>query len=205
MLGLRYDNVYQRTNFQFILYNEVFSPALKAFLPVVEMPDASITPTGLGAEPKLTWDQALEYGRALAAKHSKLGGFSIEREDSLRLDRHQGVFIYSVKTSFDMRDHFADTRVFLSASDGRELAFTYPYVAPGNAVSQWLSALHTGRVWGIPYRIFLSLMGMIAAALSVTGVFIWWKKRGARARAAKARIRREGAPATNEKKRFSSF
>ncbi len=38
---------------------------------------------------------------------------------------------------------------FASAIDGRELGFTHPYSAAGNTLSQWLSALHTGRVGGL--------------------------------------------------------
>jgi uncharacterized iron-regulated membrane protein len=188
---------------QFNLYDEVFTPALEIFLPVVDMPNSLARLPGPLDEPKLTWEQALEHGRALAAMHSTLSGFHIEREDSLRIDRDRGVFIYSVKSSLDIRSDIADTRVFFSALDGRELGFTYPSVAGGNAFSQWLSALHTGRVWGIPYRIFLSLMGLIVATLSVSGIVIWWSKRRARARVTKTRLRRKAPDSSMTPSSFS--
>ncbi|MBO9708632.1 MAG: PepSY domain-containing protein [Caulobacter sp.] len=40
--------------------------------------------------------------------------------------------------------------------------------------------LHSGRILGLPGRILISFMGLVVAALSVTGVVIWWKKRKAR-------------------------
>jgi uncharacterized iron-regulated membrane protein len=40
--------------------------------------------------------------------------------------------------------------------------------------------LHSGRILGIPGRILISIMGLVVAALSVTGVVIWWKKSKAR-------------------------
>ncbi|MGO4612182.1 PepSY domain-containing protein, partial [Variovorax sp. 2RAF20] len=40
--------------------------------------------------------------------------------------------------------------------------------------------LHSGRILGIPGRILISLTGLVVAALSVTGVVIWLKKRRAR-------------------------
>ncbi|WP_038382710.1 PepSY domain-containing protein, partial [Bradyrhizobium elkanii] len=40
--------------------------------------------------------------------------------------------------------------------------------------------LHSGRIAGLPGRILISLMGLVVAALSVTGVVIWWRKRRAR-------------------------
>lgn len=41
--------------------------------------------------------------------------------------------------------------------------------------------LHSGRILGVPGRVLISLTGIIVAALSVTGVVIWWRKRAARA------------------------
>jgi uncharacterized iron-regulated membrane protein len=44
--------------------------------------------------------------------------------------------------------------------------------------------LHSGRIAGIPGRILLSVMGLVVAMLSLTGIVIWFKKRQARASAA---------------------
>ena len=41
--------------------------------------------------------------------------------------------------------------------------------------------LHSGRILGLPGRILISLMGIVVAMLSVTGVIIWWRKRASRA------------------------
>ncbi len=40
--------------------------------------------------------------------------------------------------------------------------------------------LHSGRILGLPGRILISLLGLAVAALSVTGIVIWLKKRRAR-------------------------
>jgi uncharacterized iron-regulated membrane protein len=40
--------------------------------------------------------------------------------------------------------------------------------------------LHSGRILGLPGRIFVSAMGLLVAMLSVTGIIIWQKKRLAR-------------------------
>jgi len=175
---------------QYNLNDELFAPALRALLPIKNVVDSIPVRPGPLDEPRLTWEQALKRGRTLMAENGARQKFTIDFEDNLRLDRERGVFIYSVKSSLNIRDHSADTRVVLSAIDGRDLGFTHPYIASGNAVSQWLSALHTGRVGGLFYRIFLSLMGIVVAMLSVTGVVIWWKKRSARRRAEKIRRRR---------------
>lgn len=40
--------------------------------------------------------------------------------------------------------------------------------------------LHSGRIAGVPGRILLSIMGIVVAMLSLTGIIIWLKKRQAR-------------------------
>jgi uncharacterized iron-regulated membrane protein len=47
----------------------------------------------------------------------------------------------------------------------------------GNTVFTWLVGLHQAWVFGLPYRIFLCVLGIVIAMLSCTGVYIWGKKR----------------------------
>jgi uncharacterized iron-regulated membrane protein len=174
--------VFAVSSVQFNLYYEVFTPALKTLLTFEDVYESiPVLPEPIG-EPEISWDEALGRGRELMAGYAERAGFAIVHEYSLNLDRDRGVFVYSVTSSLDVRNGVGDTRVFLSAADGSDLGLTHPYVAPGNAVSQWLAALHTARVWGMPYRIFVSAMGLVVAMLSVTGVMIWWRKRNMRSR-----------------------
>lgn len=50
----------------------------------------------------------------------------------------------------------------------------------GDIFLQAMFPLHSGRIIGIPGRILISLCGVAVAALSVTGVLIWIRKRRAR-------------------------
>ncbi|MEP6605787.1 MAG: PepSY-associated TM helix domain-containing protein, partial [Nitrosospira sp.] len=50
----------------------------------------------------------------------------------------------------------------------------------GDIFMQAQFPLHSGRILGLPGRIFISAMGLLVATLSVTGVIIWQKKRWAR-------------------------
>jgi uncharacterized iron-regulated membrane protein len=162
---------------QFNLGSEVFEPALTAVLPYhdpwqsVPEPDAS--------QSNLGWNQALAQGRKLMMEHAQREGFEIEGESTLAFNRGAGVFVYTVRSTLDIRDRFGDTRVLFSATEGRELGYTHPRIASGNAFSSWLSALHTGRVWGWPFRLFIGLMGLATVAVSISGFLIWYFKRGA--------------------------
>lgn len=57
----------------------------------------------------------------------------------------------------------------------------------GDFVTRWLLDLHMAKVWGLPYRIFVCVMGIVVAALSITGVVIWWRKRRGRVSPRRAR------------------
>ncbi|MEX2564352.1 MAG: PepSY-associated TM helix domain-containing protein [Cyclobacteriaceae bacterium] len=49
----------------------------------------------------------------------------------------------------------------------------------GSTVATWLFRLHMAdiKALGLPYRIFVTLLGIVIAFLSVSGVWIWLKKR----------------------------
>lgn len=51
----------------------------------------------------------------------------------------------------------------------------------GDLFLQAMFPLHSGRIIGVPGRVLMSLMGLAVAALSATGVWIWLRKRRARA------------------------
>jgi uncharacterized iron-regulated membrane protein len=52
----------------------------------------------------------------------------------------------------------------------------------GNTISTWLWGLHYGDIRDfLPYRILICVFGLVLTVLSVTGVYIWWKKRKAKA------------------------
>lgn len=52
----------------------------------------------------------------------------------------------------------------------------------GDILLQSMFPLHSGRIVGLPGRVLMSLMGVLVAMFSLTGVLIWARKRRARAR-----------------------
>jgi uncharacterized iron-regulated membrane protein len=104
-------------------------------------------------------------------------GFTIYEERSLSFNREFGVFIYRVKSSLDLPKSYEQTGVYLDAVTGSSKGFFAPPVDSGQALSTWLAVLHMGKVWGLPYRIFVSVAGIFIVVLAATGVVIWFKKR----------------------------
>lgn len=68
--------------------------------------------------------------------------------------------------------------LYFDGQDGRYIGDAVP--GSGSAGDIFLQAqfpLHSGRILGLPGRVLVSLMGLVVAMLSVTGVVIWWRKR----------------------------
>jgi uncharacterized iron-regulated membrane protein len=162
---------------QFNLSSEVFMPALRTVLPVAAVWDSLPLPPDRSGASALGWSAALDRGRALMGERVRRHGFVVLNESGLSFNRARGLFAYAVTSSRDIAAEGGGTVVYLSALDGHELGFEHPYVASGDAVSHWLSALHMGRVGGMAYRGALSAMGVVVAGLSITGVLIWWRAR----------------------------
>ncbi|MGQ2966400.1 PepSY-associated TM helix domain-containing protein [Methylophilus sp.] len=143
------------------------------------------------ASPGLNRQQALARGRVLMQQASTEKKFVIRFENRLTYLPNKSIYSYSVNSSLDVSDEVANTRVMFDAQDGSLLAHYYPgRAASGNTVTEWLLALHTARVGGVAMQVFVSLMGVTVTGLSLTGVYLWWRKRKAK-KAAKGQVSRQ--------------
>ncbi len=165
----------------FNLNEEVYNPVMKA---VFNMPD----PYGSSlpkldrprADPALDWRTAHEAARKLMAEQAQHLGFKVEREDLLMYRSDQGVFLYVVRSDRDLLDEGASTTLLFDDM-GKFLSVTLPTGQnAGSTIHTWIFALHMAQIWGLPFRIFVTCMGILIIMLSVTGVYIWLKKRKAR-------------------------
>jgi uncharacterized iron-regulated membrane protein len=108
-------------------------------------------------------------------------GFSIARPLALYALRGKGLYEYRVRSSLDIGDRYGSTALFFDAYSGELRRLDLPVGQHvGNTLTTWLLALHMANVFGLPYRIFVVVLGLGIVALSVTGVYIWWRKRAAR-------------------------
>ncbi|EIC30421.1 PepSY-associated TM helix domain-containing protein [Methylomicrobium album] len=109
-----------------------------------------------------------------AAEH----GFQIEAPVAIWINRAKGFYVYCVRSSLDIQDHEGQTRVVIDANSGQQKMLLLPAGQyNGNTVTSWLTALHMANVFGLPYRLFVCVLGLVIVMLSVTGIVIWLKKR----------------------------
>lgn len=131
--------------------------------------------------PALDWQQAHAAARAAMQEMAEQHGFTVDAEERLLLNRHKGVYIYMVHSSLDLREQVGNTAVQIDANTGVRRGHWLPTGGQaGNTVSNWLGALHMAHVGGLWWRIAVAVIGVLVAALALTGVVIWAIKARAR-------------------------
>ena len=134
-------------------------------------------------QPYLDWRQAQTIGEMLMAEQARQHDFIVENPVKLQLDRETGTYTWQVHTDreIDSRSRRTTTQVIFDANNGEFKLLLLPTGQyTGNTITNWLYALHMANVFGLPYRIFVCVLGLMIVMLSVTGIIIWMKKRRAR-------------------------
>lgn len=127
------------------------------------------------------WSEAQATALRLMDEQAHANGFAVLRPMELSIDRASGLYRYRVRSSRDIGDKYGQTTVWFDAYSGalRKLGLPTGQRA-ANTVTTWIFELHKANVFGLPYKIFVSAFGLAVVMLSITGVYIWWRKRQAR-------------------------
>ena len=129
-------------------------------------------------KPKIGWIQAREKGQSLMKELSLKEGFDIYEESSIMYNDLKGIYIYSVRSSRDIEKDHGSTSVFFDGNSGvMKASFIPSGKANGDTVSEWLTGLHKGSIWGFPHRVVLAILGMAVLFFTLSGYYLWWKKK----------------------------
>jgi uncharacterized iron-regulated membrane protein len=83
---------------------------------------------------------------------------------------------------------------YFDGGDGRLLRADIPGRGTAGEIFEQLQfPIHGGRIAGLAGRIVICVAGLVIFMLSVTGIVVWWKKRGARRLGAVRRTQASGA------------
>jgi uncharacterized iron-regulated membrane protein len=143
--------------------------------------------------PPVGWSTALQLGQRYLGEQAQAQGFRVERAAAIEYRRDLGMYFYLAHTSRDLRDGDTPTEtdspataatVAIDARDGSLLGVQIPTgERAGNTFTSWIIALHVASVFGRPWQIAVSLLGVLVVVITVTGVLIWWRKQRSRLRA----------------------
>src|SRR5690554_305735 len=168
------------TSFSLNLYREVFFPAMSMVSQVTPGPFETrpAAPLHQPIAPTITYEQVLqqahEEGRARNWERPPAGIFYA-----------RSLGFYSVAFFHPGADHGSGgmeiANMYFDGADGRFLGDYLPW--RGSAADIFVQLqfpLHSGRILGFPGRVLMSLMGLMVAMLSFTGIVIWVRKRKSR-------------------------
>lgn len=136
---------------------------------------------------KLDWRAAQARGEVLMQRRAQAQGFHILAPVSLVHLIDNGVYNYEVRTDRHFPDHVQEV-VFFDGDTGEELQLPGLEYHLGNAVGDWIRALHMAvdPLDNSVYRTLVCAFGLVLTMLSVTGVLVWLRKWRARHPAARA-------------------
>jgi len=144
--------------------------------------------------PRLDWHAAIEVGQKLMAEQAHLHGFIAGEPLELAYSSATGAYSYEVRGSHDVFERApkgGSTRVTFDGNTGELRVLSQPTGERiGNTIESWLYALHMARVFGRAYQAFVCVLGLICGLLPISGVYIWWRKRGVRERQARQMMKR---------------
>ena len=173
------------TGFSLNLHREIFFPLMQMVSSVTPTPFEGHMP-GDGKhpiEPQVGYAEIMEIARREADRRgwqSPVAGIYYAPNWGI----HTVQFSPTSRNRTEAGMH--PTRLFLDAK-GAVVGDRVPWT--GTAADIFVQAqfpLHSGRILGTAGRIAISVMGVVVSALSVTGVVIWYRKRFARRRSARA-------------------
>ncbi|WP_417792858.1 PepSY-associated TM helix domain-containing protein [Terasakiella pusilla] len=164
------------------LYSEVYRPVVSNILtfsaPKTVLP---VPPDELKDRPEIGWQNGYAIARELLAQLSRTYDFTVIEHERFAYYPDQNTLKLMARTSLDANDTFGQTWVFVDASTGQLKTYSLPTgVAAGDTFTYWLTTLHIARIWGLPYRVLVTLTGLFLTVVTLTGLMIWWRKHKAK-------------------------
>jgi uncharacterized iron-regulated membrane protein len=162
------------------LRSQVVVPLVSALSPLTPNPFDAASPLEpeQQVEPVVSRVRALELAQAEATRRgwrAPAGALSYSPEYG----------VYGVGFFEPGNDHgdggLGNPWLYFHASDGSPAGADVP--GSGSAGDLFLQAqvpLHSGRIIGTTGRVLMTVLGIAIAALSLTGIVLWWRKRRAR-------------------------
>ncbi|NOS73994.1 MAG: PepSY domain-containing protein [Methyloglobulus sp.] len=157
---------------------EVYEPIMKLLFQTAPEQSPSPEPPTPSFVPIAEFRKAQVIAKQLMAEQAKLHQFTVMRETAIQYDEATVSFNYYVASDRDISGQVGQTYISVNANTGK-LVWLGPLATgeySGLTIGNWLRTLHMASIWGLAYKLFVCFMGLVIAMLSVTGIYIWYKK-----------------------------
>ena len=160
----------------------IYQPVMKLFFDMTEYENYPVPNLANPLpDPMIDFKTGYQIGRQLVAEQAQLKGFKIIDEQSFSYHPTTGLYQYSIRTDRDITNKSASSHIYFDGANGKLVKLFLPTgEKSGDTITCWLAALHMANVWGLPYQIFVCVFGLAIILLTITGIYIWYKKRQAR-------------------------
>jgi len=186
-----------------------YASIVKCFAPYEhfqELPPIAPLPAPL-IDPPVDWYQAADLGQRYFAQAAREEGFTLGKPAAIEYRRDLGVYFFLMHTSRDLLDGQGTptetdspataATLAIDARTGRMLGLQLPTGQRiGNTVTSWIIALHVTAIGGRAWQMAVSAFGLVVVGISMTGLLLWWRRRGQRARKPKAVVSSISNPKT---------
>ncbi|MEQ1486677.1 PepSY-associated TM helix domain-containing protein [Methyloglobulus sp.] len=174
--------VFAWSSVMFNLHEQFYQPVMNQLFGAIDIGIPSpLAPENPVYEPIIDFRSAYHIGQRLMVEQAKINRFNVLKEESIQYDPTLKQYTYVVVSDHDNCDiekcFFLVTHLTFIAVTGKFLYLYLPGIKARDSIEHWLVYLHMAKIWGLPYKIFICVMGLVITMLSVTGVYIWWKKR----------------------------
>ncbi|MES2207688.1 MAG: PepSY-associated TM helix domain-containing protein [Pseudomonadota bacterium] len=162
------------------LKQEVMRPIVSWFSTLSATPFDSRIPAAIHQpiEPTLPLTQMI----AIASEEKKARGWK-DPAGALSISTEFGVYAVGFFTADNSHGDggLGNPWLYFDSRSGKPAGADIPGTgSAGDIFLQSMFPLHSGRIIGMPGRILVSLLGLLVSGFSVTGVYIWLKKRKVR-------------------------
>lgn len=139
------------------------------YLPVENPAPATGTP--------MSWEEAIAHGERLMQAEAARNGFAVRAPEALSHAPYANAYGYYARTSLDEPSEHGATVVWFDQVSGAQLSFGKPFGSTSaDALDKTVRILHTADGLGWPYRIFVSLYGLLTATMATAGVVLWFRR-----------------------------
>ncbi|MGE4430827.1 MAG: PepSY-associated TM helix domain-containing protein [Sphingobium sp.] len=157
------------------LEREIFRPVLSALLPTSDEPER---PKGTAPKERDDHDPAFDHAIMEATAEARRRGWQDTVAVAYLIHRRH---VFGVRFGDSRQAGFGPSVIFVDQGTGNILRVDEAGSGrPGDKVNQLMLPIHSGKAAGILGRIVVCIAGLAITILSMTGIYIWWKKRAPR-------------------------